>query len=722
MIANIRSERGENMKNDRTDSTPLEQGANAASHAAQTVQQAHRIANHAKTAKTTAHASQAAYAATAAAKGGASAAGAATGTAMAGPLGTVVGAIVTSKTFWKVVAGILAFLFEWMFIIANMIGIILSYLGFANADSFANEAQSAQLSNMRGRVEQILANEDYENEILSIIEQNRDLQIQEINADRAENYGDYELQIVDEYETKLKKNLSYYLAVFLTETWDNSSIQSFLGYPNSLGLDMSTDLTSPYDAYFQEAAQTYNVPVALLIAMGKVESDFNPNATSGVGAIGIMQLMPSTAASLGVSDPYDPRQNIMGGAKYIAGNIEQFKNYSNGLELAIAAYNAGPGAVIQYGYQIPPYEETQNYVKKVLGYVEIQESRINYEENPDGDTEDLSAAYGQLKQAVSENVDRFFDWSVTDEKESQVTETAYYFLSESGKTEIEKATYDQLRLQGANVTTEAWPTKAKTVEYTIALMLNSQLSGGGSGFEYKYVTDQGTFELVIKVLKLMQDGVGALKDAFFSLFSWTDFVTGGNSTDFYIGNIDASGDVITYETVGNCVKNVVYFNQGEEPWKSMSYGTSTIGAAGCGPTSLAIVISTLTNQTVTPQMTAAYAISNGEYVSGVGTAHSFPTNAAKHWGLTCERVGKNRMDYVVQSLKEGKMVVEICEAYTITGSGSGHFIVLTGVTSDGYITIADCASRERTGKVYSVDTIKSYGRDLSEGAFWIIVK
>lgn len=98
------------------------------------------------------------------------------------------------------------------------------------------------------------------------------------------------------------------------------------------------------------------------------------------------------------------------------------------------------------------------------------------------------------------------------------------------------------------------------------------------------------------------------------------------------------------------------------------------------------------------------------------------TDAAYHWGLTCERVGKDRMNYVVQSLKEGKMVVEICEAYTITGSGSGHFIVLTGVTRDGYITIADCASRERTGKVYSVETIKSYGRDLSEGAFWIVGK
>lgn len=708
------------MKDDRKESTPLEQGADTAAHAARAAQQTHRIADYARSAETVAHTSQAAYAVTTAAQGGATAAGAATGTALAGPLGTIVGALLTSKTFWNIIVGILAFIFLWMFIIANMIGIILSYLGFADANSFANEAQSAQLSNMRTRIEQVLANEDYEKEILAIIEQNRDLQIQEINADKAENYADYELQIVDEYETKLKRNLSSYLAVLLTETWDNSSIQSFLGYPNSLGLDMSTDLTSPYDAYFQEAAQTYNVPVALLIAMGKVESDFNPNATSGAGAMGIMQLMPATAASLGVSNPYDPRQNIMGGAKYIAGNIEQFKNYSNGLELAIAAYNAGPGAVAQYGYQIPPYEETQNYVKKVLGYIEIQEGRISSGGNSDESTEDLSAPYGQLKEAVSENVDRFFDWSVTDEKESEVTETAYYFLSESGKTEIEKATYDQLKREGANVTTEEWPTNAKMVEYTIALMLNSQLSGSGSGFEYKYVTDQGTFELVIKVLKVLQDGVQALKDSFFSLFFWTDFVTGGGSSDSYIGNIDATGDIITYNTVGKGVKQVVYYNQVEEPWGSMPYGTSTIGAAGCGPTSLAIVISTLTKQTVTPQMTAAYAISNGEYVSGVGTAHSFPTNAANHWGLTCERVGKDRMDYVVQSLKEGKMVVEICEAYTITGSGSGHFIVLTGVTSDGYITIADCASRERTGKVYSVDTIKSYGRDLSAGAFWII--
>lgn len=715
-------ERGNDVRNDNSDSTPLDRGANTAACTAQTLRQAQHIASHGQAAKTAAHTSQAAYTAAAAAKGGSAAAGAATGTALAGPLGTVVGTIVTSKAFWKIVIGILAFIFLFMFIISNLIGIILTYLGFADADAFANEAQSVQLSNLRVRTEQVLENEDYKKEILAIIEENRDYQIEEINADKAQNYADYELTIIDEYETKLKKNLSHYLSVLLMEIWDESSIQAFLGYPNSLGMDMSTNLTSPYDAYFHEAAQMYHVPAALLIAIGKAESDFNPNVVSGAGAIGIMQLMPGTAASLGVTDPYDPRQNIMGGAKYIASNIERFQGYPNGLELAIAAYNAGPGAVIQYGYQIPPYRETQNYVKKVMGYIEIQESRIDREENTGEESEDLSAAYGQLKEAVAGNVDRFFDWSVTGEKENEVNETAYYFLSASGKTEIGKDVYEQLKQEGANVTKETWPVKEKMVEYTIVLMLNTQVNGSSGGFEYKYVTDQGTFELVLKVLRLMQDGIESLKDSFFSLFSWTDFVTGGSSSDSYVGNIDVTGDIINYDTVGNGVKRVVYYNQSEEPWAGIQYGTSTIGAAGCGPTSLAIVISTLTNQTVNPQMTAAYAISNGEYVSGVGTAHSFPTNAANHWGLTCERVGKDRMDYVVQSLKEGKMVVEICEAYTITGSGSGHFIVLTGVTRDGYITIADCASRERTGMVYSVDTIKSYGRDLSEGAFWIIGK
>lgn len=709
------------MRDDKSDASPLDGAAGTVSQAAQTAGQIQKTVNQARqgagAAQKAAHTSQAAYVATASAQGGAAAAGATTGTALAGPLGTVVGVIVTSKTFWKVVGGILMAIFLWMFIIANLIGIILTYLGFADADAFANEAQSEELANLKVRVEQILDKEEYEHEIMAIIEQNRDVRLEEIAADKQEKYNDYELSVIDEYETKFKRNASYYLSIFLLDIWDSNTRNEFLGYSSEWG-DMTTNLSSPYDAYFQEAAQSYGVPVALLKAMGKTESNFNQSAVSSAGAIGVMQLMPGTAASLGV-DPYDARQNIMGGAKYIAGNLEQFKGYSNGLELAIAAYNAGPGAVIKYGYQIPPYKETQNYVKKVLGYLTIEERKNGNNEGTETD-EDLSEPYQQLKTAVTEHVDSFFSWSVTDKKEREIMESVYYQILESGKQEIDQTTYEKLKADGENVVKETVPVMKQTVEYTLALLLSSQ-PVSGSGYEYKYVTSQSTFELVLKVLKVMDEGVSALKDAFFSLFSWKDFVTGGGE-DTYVSNIDASGDIFTYDTVGKGVKKVVYFNQKEEPWGSMPYGTSTIGAAGCGPTSMSIVISTLTGKIVNPQTTCAFSMNNGEYVPGAGTAHSFIGNAASNWGLTCERVGKDRMDYVVQSLKEGKMVVEICEAYTITGSGSGHFIVLTGVTRDGYITIADCASRERSTKAYSVDTIKSYGRDLSAGAFWIIGK
>ena len=662
---------------------------------------------------------QAAYSVISAARAGSTAAGAAVGTATAGPLGTVVGFLVTTKTFWKILGAVFAAILLFLFIIVNFIGILLSYLGFMDADSFANQAQSQELNSIRSRIELILEEETYRNEIFSIISQERDVKLQEIQADWSANYPDHTLEIVDEYETKLKDNLEYYLGIFLLEQWDESTQKSFLGYSGSLDANLQTSLTSPYDAYFEEAANTYNVPVALLLAMGQVESGFDPNVVSGAGAIGIMQLMPGTAASLGVENPYDPRQNIMGGAKYVAQLIEQFRDFPNALELVIAGYNAGPQAVVNAGYQVPAYTETQNHVRKVMEYLTVTDLDRDEQEQ---DTESLENSYTLLKTAVQDHVSRFFSWSNTGVEETTQKQSVYYLNTEGARVEISKETYEELKESGQNVTSEETEVPVKRAEYTLALLLNSQLSGTATGYEYKYVLDQPTFELVIRVLQVMQDGVDALKDAFFSLFSWTDFVTGGNIEDSYVGNIDATGDVIHYDTVGNGVKEVVYFNQLEEPWASLPYASSTVANSGCGPTSMAIVISTLTGKNVTPEMTKSFAEDNGEYVQGQGTSHSFIGNAAAHWGLTCERVGKDRMDDVVQALKEGKMVVEICEAYTITGGSSGHFIVLTGVTSDGYITIADCASRERTGKVYSVETIKSYGRDLSAGAFWIIGK
>lgn len=120
------------------------------------------------------------------------------------------------------------------------------------------------------------------------------------------------------------------------------------------------------DAIFEEAARLYDVPLNLLKAMGKAESGFDADAVSPAGAQGVMQLMPATAKSLGVEDPFDARSNIMGGAKYIS---QKLKQYNGNIDLALAAYNAGSGNVAKYG-GVPPFKETRNYIKRIRGYME----------------------------------------------------------------------------------------------------------------------------------------------------------------------------------------------------------------------------------------------------------------------------------------------------------------------------------------------------------------
>jgi soluble lytic murein transglycosylase-like protein len=122
-----------------------------------------------------------------------------------------------------------------------------------------------------------------------------------------------------------------------------------------------------YESLIAQAASRNGLDPAVLHGLIQQESGFDPNAGSSAGASGLTQLMPGTASSLGVADPLNPAESIEGGARYLGQMMSQF---GGNTEDALAAYNAGPGAVQQYG-GIPPYAETQSYVSKVLGYAEI---------------------------------------------------------------------------------------------------------------------------------------------------------------------------------------------------------------------------------------------------------------------------------------------------------------------------------------------------------------
>jgi len=126
-----------------------------------------------------------------------------------------------------------------------------------------------------------------------------------------------------------------------------------------------------FAALIEANARRYRLRPELLHAVIRTESAYNPSAVSHAGATGLMQLMPATAARFGVGDIWDPTQNIRGGAAYLRELLDMF---DQDLRLALAGYNAGEGAVMKYGRRIPPYKETQNYVRKVMQFLWAEQS------------------------------------------------------------------------------------------------------------------------------------------------------------------------------------------------------------------------------------------------------------------------------------------------------------------------------------------------------------
>lgn len=205
---------------------------------------------------------------------------------------------------------------------------------------------------------------------------------------------------------------------------------------------LETDALAPYANEIEYASNLYGIDPNFLGSIIMAESSGNPNAVSSAGAIGLGQLMPDTAAGLGVTDPYDPNQNILGAAQYAASLYHQFGSY----DLAAAGYNAGGGAVEKYG-GIPPYKETQNYVATVMGYYDSSQQYLAPATEKNAQQEAAKKAQ-QLKEAQKEATELMASMHNSIEQE---TGTTYELGMDKVLADVNKKTSQIAKMQMAGV-------------------------------------------------------------------------------------------------------------------------------------------------------------------------------------------------------------------------------------------------------------------------------
>lgn len=196
----------------------------------------------------------------------------------------------------------------------------------------------------------------------------------------------------------------------------------------------------------------------------------------------------------------------------------------------------------------------------------------------------------------------------------------------------------------------------------------------------------------------------------------TEYSTPNGSAD-NTADMDFSDIVFTGR---DNAKDVVYFSQYDSRWGGLMYGkTNTIAGAGCGPTSLAICVSTLTNKTVLPPEICDWSVRTGHRCEGSGSYHSLIPDGAAHYNVPCRGIGRSKAA-LVKALQDGKLVIAIMSAGHFTRGG--HFIVLRGITDDGRILVADCASYERSQKTWDLGVFLAECNKgaAAGGPFWVL--